>query len=208
MARRGPPPTTGASPVGRCCSALFRREAIAPGLVAVAGAAFIGMIDFTVPLDLDRRLGTAAAGIGLLFAAAAALDVIASPLAGRAGDRRGRRPIVITGALVVAASGVGLAAFGTLAGAALGLIAFGVGQSIVFAAAVPWLDDTFGEFDRGLAYGGLNLVYATGYTIGPLIGGWLLQGAGADAVYLLMAAIAAAGAVALTVGLGRGRAPG
>lgn len=177
--------------------ALVRRDALAPGVVAVAGAAFLGMIDFTVPLDLDRRLGTTAAAIGLLFAAAAALDAIASPIAGRGGDRRGRRPIVIGGALVVAASGLGLAAFGTLAGAAVALALFGVGQSIVFAGAVPWLDETFGELDRGLAYGGLNLVYATGYTVGPLVGGWLLEAASADVVYLLMSAVAAAGAVML-----------
>lgn len=188
--------------------ALGRREAIAPALVAVAGAAFFGMIDFAVPLDLDRRLGTAAAGIGLLFAAAAALDALTSPLAGRTGDRRGRRPVVIAGALTVAASGAGLAIFGTLAGAALALIVFGVGQSIVFAAAVPWLDEVFGEFDRGLAYGGLNLVYATGYTVGPLIGGWLLGEAGADPVYLLMTAISLAGAALLLPGLLRERRGG
>ena len=71
----------------------------------------------------------------------------------------------------------------------------GSAQSILFAGAVPWLDEAFGELDRGLAYGGLNLVYATGYTIGPLIGGWLLEGPGADTVYLLMTGVAIAGAV-------------
>lgn len=182
---------------------LIRRDALVPGAVAVAGAAFIGMIDFTVPLDLDRRLGTAATSIGLLFAGAAALDAIASPLAGRSGDRRGRRPIVIVGALAVATSGVGLALLGTLAGAAFALVLFGVGQAIVFSGAVPWLDEMFGELDRGLAYGGLNIVYATGYTVGPLIGGWLLESASADAAYLLMTAIALTGALALAAGVGR-----
>jgi len=181
-------------------SALFKREALVPGAVAVAGAAFLGMVDFTVPLDLDRRLGTTEIAIGLLFAAAASLDAIASPVAGGASDRRGRRPVVIVGALVVATSGFLLAALGTLAGAAIGLIVFGVGQSIVFAGAVPWLDETFGEFDRGLAYGGLNLVYATGYTIGPLVGGWLLAEASADAAYLLMAGVALAGVAMLAAG--------
>jgi predicted MFS family arabinose efflux permease len=180
-------------------AALGRRDALAPALVAAAAASFLGMIDFAVPLDLDRRLGTAATAIGLIFAAAAAMDAIASPIAGRRGDRRGRRPVVVLGALAVAASGVGLAAFGTLAGAAVALAIFGIGQSVVFAGAVPWLDDSFGELDRGLAYGGLNLVYATGYTVGPLVGGWLLEVASADTAYLLMSVIAAAGAGALAV---------
>jgi predicted MFS family arabinose efflux permease len=183
-------------------SAFRRPEALIPGLVAIAGAAFLGMIDFALPLDLDRRLGTTATAIGLLFALAAAMDAIGAPIAGRQGDRRGRLPVVVTGALVIAVSGAGLAIFGTLAGAALSLVVFGVGQAILFAGAVPWLDEAFGEFNRGLAYGGLNLVYATGYTVGPLVGGWLLESASADAAYLLMTGIAVVGAATLVV---RGR---
>ena len=179
--------------------ALLQPRALTPALVAVAGASFLGMIDFTLPLDLDRRLGTAAATIGLLFALAATLDAIASPIAGRSGDRWGRRPIVLVGAGVVATSGVLLAGLGGLGGAALALVVFGVGQSIVFGGAVPWLDESFGELDRGLAYGGLNLVFAIGYTIGPLVGGWLLESASADLVYLLMTAIAVTGGTALAL---------
>ena len=92
-----------------------------------------------------------------------------------------------------------LAVSGSLVGAGAALLVFGAGQSIGFAAAVPWLDETFGAFDRGLAYGGLNLVFAIGYTIGPLLGGWLLESASADAVYLLMTAVATTGGLALLV---------
>ncbi len=189
------PPTE--SPAG-IAAVLLRPAVIAPGAVVVAGASFLGMIDFTVPLDLDRRLGTATAAIGLIFALTAALDLIA-PIAGKAGDRRGRRPIVVLGAAVVALSGVLLALSGSLVGAGAALLVFGAGQSIGFAAAVPWLDDTFGDFDRGLAYGGLNFVYAIGYTAGPLLGGWLLESASADVVYLLMAGVAAAGGIILLI---------
>ena len=67
-------------------------------------------------------------------------------------------------------------------------------------SGIPWLDETFGELDRGLAYGGLNLVYALGYTIGPLLGGWMLGHSGADSAYLMIAAtsIALASALALS----------
>lgn len=177
---------------------LLRPTVIAPAAAVVAGASFLGMIDFTVPLDLDRRLGTAATAIGLIFALTAALDLIA-PIAGKAGDRRGRRPIVVLGAAIVALSGVLLAVSGSLVGAGAALLVFGAGQSIGFAAAVPWLDDSFGEFDRGLAYGGLNLVFAIGYTVGPLLGGWLLESASADAVYMLMTSIAVVGGLALLI---------
>lgn len=180
-------------------SMLGRPAVLAPAAVAVTGAAFIGMIDFTVPLDLDRRLGTAATAIGLLFGGAALLDALAAPIAGRASDRRGRRPVVIAGASVVGVSGLLLAASGEVAVVALGLAIFGIGLGTVFAAAVPWLEEEFGEGDRGLAYGGLNLVFAIGYTLGPLLGGWLLEAGSADSAYLLMAGVALAGACALVV---------
>ena len=196
---RVPVPSAGAAPERRVAEALLQPRAAVPALAAVAGAAFIGMIDFTLPLDLDRRLGATATAIGLLFALAAALDAIASPLAGGAGDRRGRRPIVLAGAALVALSGLLMAGLATLAGAAAALIVFGLGQSILFAGAVPWLEESFGELDRGLAYGGLNLVFAIGYTTGPLVGGWLLETAGADVVYVLMTGVAGAGAIVLAL---------
>jgi MFS family permease len=177
---------------------LGRRQALAPGLIMIAGASLLGMVDFAVPLDLDRRLGTAAAVIGLLFALAAAMDAVASPFAGSAGDRVGRKPVTLAGGLVIAVSGVLLATLPALAGAGFALVIFGLGQSILFGGAVPWLDDTFSIADRGLAYGGLNLLYATGYTAGPLIGGGLLAVASADVVYGLTAAIGLFGAIALS----------
>ena len=109
----------------------------------------------------------------------------------------GRSCLIGDGA--VATSGVLLAGLGGLAGAAFALVVFGVGRASCFGGAVPWLDESFGELDRGLAYGGLNLVFAVGYTIGPLVGGWLLETASADLVYLLMTAISVAGGTALAL---------
>jgi multidrug resistance protein len=185
--------------VGRI-GTLLRRSAAMPATIAVIAAGTLGLIDFVVPLDLDRRLGTSATTIGLLFAAVALVDAATSPLAGRAGARLGRRPVAFAGAVVMGASGLLLAALGGFAGAAaaLGILAFGI--CITFAATIPWLDETFGELDRGLAYGGLNLVYALGYTIGPLLGGWMLGHSGADSAYVMIAAtsIALASALALS----------
>jgi MFS family permease len=196
---RGRPHAPAARPHGGMLRTLGRREALVPGLVIISGASLLGMIDFAVPLDLDRRLGTVAATIGLLFALAAAMDAIGAPIAGSAGDRVGRRPVALVGGLVIAASGILLATLPGLAGAAFALVVFGLGQSILFGGAVPWLDDSFTVADRGLAYGGLNLLYAVGYTAGPLLGGGLLDLASADVVYLLATAIGLLCAVTLVL---------
>lgn len=163
-------------------------------LLAVGGAASLGAIDVVIPLDLDERFGLAASAIGLVFAGTILLDALAAPVAGAAGDRVGRRPVAVSGLLLLVVSGALLAALGGLGGAIAGLAVYGVAIGAIFAAAVPWLDESFEEFDRGLAYGGLNVIYAIGYTIGPIAAGWLLEFGSADAVYMVIAVIAAIGA--------------
>jgi predicted MFS family arabinose efflux permease len=182
---------------------LLRRAAIVPAAASATGATVLGMIDFVVPLDLDRRLAISATAIGLIFAAIALIDAIAAPPAGAAGDRLGRRPVALAGASTMAISGILLTSLGGLAGTCGALAILAVGLSVTFAAAAPWLDETFGESDRGLAYGGLNLIFALGYTIGPIVGGWLLAGSGADSAYLLIAVTSVLLAIVLAIPAGR-----
>jgi MFS family permease len=146
----------------------------------------------------------------LLFAWSIAVDAAIAPMGGRWGDRRGRRGPAVLGLAATAASALLLAGLGGTLGAALALGLFGAGFSLTFAAAVPWLDEAFGELERGLGYGVLNLLYAAGYTIGPLAGGALLEAASADAAYVLTAAALGVCAVAvsrLVAGPG-GKGPG
>jgi MFS transporter, DHA1 family, solute carrier family 18 (vesicular amine transporter), member 1/2 len=168
------------------------------GAVATAmtlgAAGALGLIEVVAPLDFHSRLDLSSAGIGLLFAGSIAVDAALAPLGGRWGDRRGRRGPAATGLALTAASALLLAWLGGALGAALALAVFGAGLSLTFSAAVPWLDEAFGETERGLGYGVLNLLYAAGYTIGPLLGGVLLGVASADAAYGLTAAVLGCGA--------------
>lgn len=165
--------------------------------ISIAGATTIGLLEVVVPLDLDQRLGYSATVIGLLFAAGTALDATAAPIAGRTGDRIGRRPVATVGLAVLALAALPLALVGGVWGPAIGLGLFGLGSSIAFAAAVPWLDDAFGEFNRGAAFGGLNLLYALGYAGGPLLAGGLLELSGPDLAYGVLGVVIAAGAAAV-----------
>lgn len=176
---------------------LLRPRATLPAAIAIVGAALLGLIDFVVPLDLDRSFGTTATAIGVIFAGLALADAFVSPLAGTAGDRLGRRSVALVGSVMMTVSGVLLVVLPELAGAVVALAVLAIGICIVFAAAIPWLDEAFGEADRGLAYGGLNLIYALGYTIGPLLGGWLLGRYSADVAYAFIVVVSAILAVAL-----------
>jgi MFS family permease len=175
--RRPTPPTSTWRTIAR--SAGSGIGAIATG-ISLGGACALGVVELVAPLDLDARLGLSSSAIGLLFAGSIAVDAALAPLGGRWGDRRGRWGPAVLGL-----------------GAAVALGAFGAGYSLAFAAAVPWLDETFGEVQRGLGYGLLNVLYAAGYAIGPVVGGALLELGSADLAYWVTAVAFAAGAVVL-----------
>jgi len=170
---------------------------VAATAIALGGAGVLGVVEFVAPLDLDARLGLSASVIGLLFALSIAVDAPLSPLGGRWGDRRGRVGPALAGLATLAVSVGLLAASASTLGAALALALFGAGFSLSFAAAVPWLDEAFGELQRGLGYGVLNVLYAAGYATGPLVAGILLELGTADLAYLLTAAGCGAGALVL-----------
>jgi MFS family permease len=167
--------------------------------IILAGACVLGLVEVVAPLDLDARLGLSSSAIGLLFAGSIAVDALFAPFGGRWGDRRGRRSPAITGLLVTAVAVVLLAVLPGILGSAIGLAVYGGGYSLLFAAAVPWLDEAFEATERGLAYGTLNVLYAGGYAIGPILGGLLLGLSGADLAYAVTAAALAAGAIALSM---------
>jgi MFS family permease len=167
--------------------------------ILLVSAAVLGLVEVVAPLDLDARLGLSSAAIGLLFAGSIAVDAVLAPIGGRWGDRRGRRGPAIAGLALTALCVVLLAVLPGVVGTAIALGVYGAGFSLGIAAAVPWLDEAFEETERGLAYGVQNLLYAGGYAVGPLIGGLLLELAGADLAYVLTAVALAIGAAALAL---------
>jgi MFS family permease len=167
--------------------------------IILASAGVLGLIEVIAPLDLDARLDLSSAAIGLLFAGSIAVDAVFAPLGGRWGDRRGRSGPAVAGLAVTALSALLLAVLPGVVGTAVALGVYGAGFGLAFSAAVPWLDESFDESERGLAYGVQNLLYAGGYALGPVLGGLLLELADADLAYLLTAVALAAGTGALLV---------
>jgi predicted MFS family arabinose efflux permease len=165
--------------------------------IVLFGAGVLGLVELVAPLDLDARLGLSSAVIGLLFAGSIAVDAALAPFGGRWGDRRGRLGPAISGTAAMAVSIAMLGLLPGALGAAVALGVYGAGFSLSFAAAIPWLDEAFGAVERGVAYGVVNVLYAAGYAIGPLVGGALFDLGGADLAYLLTAAVLALGTVAV-----------
>ncbi|HKF89997.1 MAG TPA: MFS transporter [Acidimicrobiia bacterium] len=168
--------------------------------IILVSALVLGVVEVVAPLDLDDRLGLSSAAIGLLFAGSIAVDAGIAPLGGRWGDRRGRLVPARAGLAITALSALLLAALPGVAGTAIALGIYGAGFSLCFAAAVPMLDESFDEAERGLAYGFQNVLYAGGYALGPIAGGLLLDVASAKVVYVGTAAAVVGATIALLVG--------
>jgi MFS family permease len=170
-------------------------------LTLLAGVAF-GMLDVLAPLRL-AQLGASALVIGATFLAAAAIEAMLSPVAGRLSDRRGARlPVQLSLAAGVAVSLLapllasapwlvllliaGMPAFGTLFAPAMALVSVGASRL---------------ELNQGIAFGLGNLVWAAGQAVSAAASGALAQ-ATTDAVPY---AVLAAACLATLAVLRRGR---
>jgi MFS family permease len=157
-------------------------------LITVPGLMF-GTLGVLGPLRLDD-LGASAAAIGATWLIAAALEAVVSPLAGRVSDRRGRMAPMLAG---LAGAAVVYALLPWPQTAALFALLIILGAPIVgllWAPSMAMLSDGADHvgLEQGLAFGLMNLTWATGQTLGNVGGASLGQAAGDEVAYLLLSA--------------------
>ena len=95
------------------------------------------------------------------------------PIAGRVGDRLGRRNVMLAALVYFAVASAGAAAAGSI----LLLAVFRINQAIAAAALVPnglgLLREAIPSGRRGAEFGIVSAATAVGATVGPLVGGFL-----------------------------------
>ena len=155
----------------------------------------IGMLLATLPLYAKGPLETGAVGVGLAVGALSITAVVFQPIAGRIGDTRGRRILVISGSLIVACSVAAYTLADSLA-LLVGLrLATGVGEALVFVGAATIVTDLAPERRRGEAISLYSLGLWSGLAVGPFIGELVLEEDRYDAVWLTAAFFALAAAL-------------
>jgi MFS family permease len=133
-----------------------------------------GLIIGLTPFFVTGPLGSDEAGLGLAAAAFGVTTLLLRPFAGRLSDRRGRRPLLIGGALVVALV-IAAHALTTSLAVLVGLrLLLGVGEAFFFVAGFAALADLAprGRTGEALSYNSLALYL--GIALGPIIGQVLL----------------------------------
>ena len=173
-----------------------------PAAVAFAGVfaacvlAFLGLgaVLPVLPRYVKGPIGSTDIAVGIVTGAFAFTAVVCRPLGGRLADTRGRRIVVVTGALLASAAGLLYFVPAGVAGLVVARLFLGAGEGLVFTAGAAWTVDLAPEETRGRAIGLFGLTIWSALTAGPVIGEVLRQNLGYDAVWAFAAAAPLLGA--------------
>jgi MFS transporter, DHA1 family, solute carrier family 18 (vesicular amine transporter), member 1/2 len=167
-------------------------------LTLATAAGVLALVEPLLPLDLADRLDLSSLGIGIVFAIGLAAYLVLVPIAGRWSDRRGRRAPIIVGGVLMAV-GLPFVAVGPVALVTVAFSVAGAGMAAMIAPSGPLMveavDDAGMAGRYGLSSAALTVIFALGYTIGPLVG----AAASAALPFVVTCLIAAAVVVAVTV---------
>ena len=108
--------------------------------------------------------------VGIVVGAFAVTAVVCRPLAGRQADARGRRAVLVAGALAMALGGALYLLSRSVAGLVAARLVVGAGEGAVYTAGATWAVDLAPEDQRGLALGLFGLAVWGGLSLGPLAG--------------------------------------
>ena len=165
-----------------------------------------GIAIYTLPLFVTGPVGSDMAGAGIAFGAFAVSALLLRPFAGRFSDTWGRRPLLITGALLSAVSMMLTAHAGTLAAVVTLRLVLGVAEAAFLVAAIAALADLAPPGRLGEAMSVNSLGLYLGLAMGPPLGEALVRTAG-FAVAWYGAAAASMIAAAVVLCLGETRSP-
>jgi predicted MFS family arabinose efflux permease len=169
------------------------------GIADLAYFTATGVQIFALPLWVTGPVGSDTSGAGLAFGVFAVSALIMRPFAGRLADTRGRRPLLVGGALLCA-----LGAFGTAYAEELVLVVLlrlllGVAEALFFVASLAALADLAPPSRIGEATSYNSLGLYLGLAFGPPLGELLVRMAGFSAAWYgaavlsLIAALVATG---------------
>ncbi|HYH52110.1 MAG TPA: MFS transporter [Acidimicrobiia bacterium] len=166
-------------------------------IVAATLAVFtaVGAVVPVLPRYVEGPLGGGAVAIGFVVGAFFMATLLARPFAGRLGDERGRKLVIVGGAAVMAAA---IAAFPLASNIVLlAVLRFiqGAGEAAFYVGAATAVTDLVPASRRGQAVSYFSGALYAGIALGPLVGEWMLGDGSYGRVWALAAALGAAGAV-------------
>ena len=174
---------------------LLTRRFVLVTLAALAYFVGLGILVPVIPLVVERQMDGGGVAVGVAVGAFSLTAAILRPWAGLLGDRSGRRLLVVGGSVVLAVVVAGYTLAGGLAGLVLLRVLTGVGEAAVFVGAATAVQDLAPPSRRGEAASYFSVAVYGGLALGPALGEAVLDGAGADAAWLVSSGCCLAAAV-------------
>ncbi len=173
------------------------------GSRSVFAATLLNMLSVGAALPVLPRfvkgpIGGSDVDVGLVIGAFAFAAIIVRPLAGRWGDRRGRRPVMIVGTAFTAVAGVLYAVPWGVTGLVAARVILGAGEGVVYTSGASWMADRASDDERGRVIGLYGLAIWGGVSAGPVLGEGLFDWTNSyNAVWGLCVALSVASLAAL-----------
>jgi MFS family permease len=162
-----------------------------------------------LPRYIERELGGGDVAVGVATGVFALGAVIIRPLAGLAGDRFGRRTLVLVGATTYAVSVLLYAPAAEAGGVALLLlprILSGLSGGMIYVGQATMATELAPPARRGEAVSYYSVAVFGGLALGPIVGELALDASGFSGAFLVAVGFAAASAL-LALGLPETRTP-
>jgi MFS family permease len=172
--------------------AIAHERVLTPAFLLVAVATFfaflsIGIVLPVLPRYTEGPLGAGDVGVGIAVGAASLTALLAQPPAGRLGDLRGRRPLMIGGGILMVAGAAGLVIAEHILGVVGLRLLTGIGEALFLVGGISVVNDLAPEHRRGEAVSLYTIASYSGLAIGPVLGELTLGDDRWDAVWLLAA---------------------
>ncbi len=148
----------------------------------------------TIQPQVNARLGQGATWFGLQFAAFIIAQVALQTPIGRACDRYGRRPFIVTGMALLIPTTLVQGFILSSAPMFVARLLQGVAAAMVFAPSLALAGDLAGEGESGSKLSVLTMAFGYGIAVGPLSSGALVR-FGFETPFVFGTALAALGTV-------------
>lgn len=192
----GPTTTPGdddGAPKDRLITGRFLLVMLATGAYFTA----LGMQLPTIPTYVEDELGGGGIAVGFAAGIFAFSAAIIRPWAGRLGDRRGRRILMVGGAGILGLSVIAYTLASSLALLLVFRLLSGIGEAAMFVGAATAIQDMAPDDRRAEAASYYSVALYMGLAIGPSLGEQLVDGPGYDVLWLV-----AGGFALVAAGLG------
>ena len=132
--------------------------------------------------------------VGLLFTVQAATSFFSKPIMGRVSDQVGRRPLIIIGLLICAATFVCIPHVSTFALLLVLAAGFGFGEAVVSSSSSAFVADSSEFKTLGAGMGMQGTIGDIGHASGPLLAGVLIAHMSYAGAFAIIASIQVAAA--------------